>query len=240
MKRTLLEIVQSILSDLDSEGVNSIEDTVEALQVASVVEDTFYNIVTTRDIPEHYRLIKLTSLSNSQKPTHFTYPSNVRRIDTLKYKTTEGYTDITFVDPLTFLSRTGAEVNNTVEVTDVHAGTSLYIRNDRTPSYYTSFDDQTIVMNSYDASIETILQASKTQAFGVIHPEFVKDDTHVPDMDDVMFPLLIAEAKSTCFSLFKGGVDPKIDQAARRHKSYIQNDMYKTKRDNKRPTYGRR
>lgn len=240
MKKTLLEIVQSILSDLDSEGVNSIEDTVEALQVASVVEDTFYNIVTTRDIPEHYRLIKLTSLSNSQKPTHFTYPSNVRRIDALKYKTSEGYTDIIFVDPLTFLSRTGSEVNNTVEVTDVHAGTSLYIRNDRAPSYYTSFDDQTIVMNSYDASVEAILQASKTQAFGVIHPEFVKDDAHVPDMDDVMFPLLIAEAKSTCFSLFKGGPDPKIDQAARRHKSYIQNDMYKSKRENKRPTYGRR
>lgn len=240
MKRTLLEIVQSILSDLDSEGVNSIEDTVEALQVASVVEDTFYNIVTTRDIPEHYRLIKLTSLSNSQKPTHFTYPTNVRRIDALKYKTDEGYVDITFVDPLTFLSRTGADVSNAVEVTDVNAGTSLYIRNDRTPSYYTSFDDQTIVMNSYNASTEATLQASKTQAFGVIHPEFVKDDSHVPDIDDVMFPLLIAEAKSTCFSLFKGGVDPKIDQAARRHKSYVQNDMYKTKRENKRPHYGRR
>jgi len=42
-------------------------------------------------------------------------------------------------------------------------------------------------------------------------------------------PLLLAESKSTCMSLFKGGPDPKIDQAARRLKSYVQNDQYKTK-----------
>jgi hypothetical protein len=36
MKRTLLEMVQSILSDMDSEDVNSISDTNEAEQIASV------------------------------------------------------------------------------------------------------------------------------------------------------------------------------------------------------------
>ena len=40
MKTTLLQIVQSILSDMDSEEVNSISDTTEAQQIASVVEDT--------------------------------------------------------------------------------------------------------------------------------------------------------------------------------------------------------
>jgi len=34
MKTTLLEIVQSILSDMDSENVNTISDSVEAQQVA--------------------------------------------------------------------------------------------------------------------------------------------------------------------------------------------------------------
>ncbi len=53
MKRTLLEMTQSILSDMDSEAVNSISDTVEAQQIASVVEDTYYNIVAARKIPEH-------------------------------------------------------------------------------------------------------------------------------------------------------------------------------------------
>ena len=44
MKQTLLQMTQSILSDMDSEAVNSISDTVEAQQIASVIEDTFYNI----------------------------------------------------------------------------------------------------------------------------------------------------------------------------------------------------
>ena len=45
MRNTLLEMVQSILSDMDSENVNSISDSVEAQQVASVIEDTFFNII---------------------------------------------------------------------------------------------------------------------------------------------------------------------------------------------------
>jgi hypothetical protein len=53
-------------------------------------------------------------------------------------------------------------------------------------------------------------------------------------------PYLLAEAKSTCFSLFKGGSDPKVEQAARRLKSYVQNDMHKSVRPNKRTHYGRK
>ena len=45
MKSTLLQVVQSILSDMDSEDVNTISDTIEAQQVASVVEDTYFNIM---------------------------------------------------------------------------------------------------------------------------------------------------------------------------------------------------
>jgi len=51
-------------------------------------------------------------------------------------------------------------------------------------------------------------------------------------------PLLLAEAKSTSMSLFKGGSDPKIEQAARRLKSYVQNDQYKS-RQGTRNNYGR-
>ena len=46
MRNTLLQMVQSILSDMDSEAVNSISDTVEAEQVASVIQDTFFELGT--------------------------------------------------------------------------------------------------------------------------------------------------------------------------------------------------
>jgi hypothetical protein len=238
MKRTLLEMTQSILSDMDSEGVNSISDTVEAEQVASVIEDTFFNIVAARDIPEHQQLIKLTSLSDSSKPTHFKYPTNTRKLEAVQYNVGTNYGYVKYVDPITFLDRMNPS-GTVVTVTDVKGGTPLYIRNDCMPSYYTSFDDENIVMDSFDASVEAILQTSKTRAYGYIYPTFSQTDSFVPDIDDTMLPYLLAEAKSVCFSLFKSGSDPKIEQSARRLKSSVQNDMYKTKMANKRPNYGR-
>lgn len=242
MRKTLLEMVQSILNDMDSEAVNSISDTVEAQQIASVIEDTFYNIIAAREIPEHKQLLQITSLSNSAKPTHFLYPTNTKEIERLFYNVgTSGanWVEIYFVEPLDFLNRMDEQATGVVVVTDVAGGTPLYIRNDRMPSYYTSFDDNHIVMDAYDASVESILQQSKTRAYGTVYPTFSQTDDFEPDLDEPMLQYLLAEAKSTCFSLFKSGSDPKVEQAARRLKAYVQNDMFKTKRENKRPMYGR-
>ena len=94
-------------------------------------------------------------------------------------------------------------------------------------------------MNAFDSSVETILSASKTQAYGTIYPTFSQTDSFEPDLDDTLIPYLLAEAKSTCFSLFKSGSDPKIEQTARRLKTFVQNDMYKTKQAPRRNNYGR-
>ena len=242
MKRTLLEMVQSILSDMDSEGVNSISDSVEAEQIASVIQDTYFNLIAARDIPEHRQLIKLTALSDSTKPTHFSYPVNTRQLSRVDYDvatTGTSYREITFVEPMVFLDRMNQGTSNNIIVTDVKGGTTLYVGNDSSPTYYTSFDDEHIIMNSYDAAVDSTLQNSKTRAFGYTYPSFTIADNFEPDLDDTMLPYMLAEAKSTCFSLFKSGSDPKIEQSARRLKSFVQNDMYKTKRANKRPHYGR-
>jgi hypothetical protein len=243
VKKTLLQIVQNILSDMDSEDVNSISDTVEAMQVAKVVEDTFYNLVSTRDIPEHHSLVKLTALSDSVYPTHFSYPDNVKCINAIWYdKSDDGtleYGGVKWVEPHEFLRRTDGRSENYTSVPDKVAGTNLRIANNVMPSFYTSFDDDYIVMDAHKSTVDTTLVSSKTRAMGVTIPVFSQTDAYVPDLDGSMFPYLIAEAKSVCFSLFKGGPDPKVDQAARRQKSYVQNDMYKTVRENKRPKYGR-
>lgn len=243
MKTTLLSMVQSILSDMDSEAVNSISDSVEAQQIASVIEDTYFNIISAREIPEHKRLIKMTSLSDNTKPTHFVYPTDLKEIVTLRYNTDLNgglnYSEVTFVEPLVFLDRQAYSTSNSILVPDQSAGTSLVIYNDVMPTYYTSFDDNYIVMNAYNATVESTLQESKTQAYGTVYPTFSITDNFEPDLDDTMMPYLLAESKSVCFSLFKSGSDPKVEQAARRLKSFVQNDMYKTKRANKRPHYGR-
>ena len=242
MRQTLLQLTQSILSDMDSEAVNSISDTVEAQQIASVIEDTFFNISSARDIPEHHQLLKLTSLSSTARPTHFQDPANTKEITSLRYNidtTGYNYIDIVWFDPLAFINAMTYSTVGVKVVADVAGGTDLFIDNTTMPSYYTSFDDQHIVLNAYDVATESILSASKTQAYGTIYPTFSQTDCCEPDLDDTLIPYLLAEAKSTCFSLFKSGSDPKIEQAARRLKTFVQNDMYKTKQAPRRNNYGR-
>ena len=228
---------------MDSEDVNSISDSIEAEQIASVVRDVYYNMVSTRMIPEHQELIRLVSLSNSARPTHFQVPESVKRIDFLRYNisTTNGteFKEIEYIEPLVFLTL-NRDGDNVDTVYDVNGNTPILVRNDKMPDYYTSFDDLHIVMDSYDSNVDNILAESKTQALGHKVPDFTINDNFTPDLDEVLFPYLIAESKSTCFSLFKSGVDQKIEQAARRQKSYMQSDMYRVKKENKRPYYGRR
>ena len=242
MRTTLLSMVQSILSDMDSEDVNSISDTVEAQQIASVIQDTYFNLISAREIPEHKQMLQLTSLSNTQKPTHFQYPTNTKEIEVLFYNTaTSGstYTQVYFLEPIDFLNRVDETATNVLQVETVAGEVPVFVYTDRMPKYYTSFDDDYIIMDAYNSSIESTLQTSKSRAYGTIYPTFSITDDFEPDLDDTMLPYLLAEAKSTCFSLFKSGSDPKVEQAARRLKSYVQNDMYKTRRENKRPKYGR-
>lgn len=240
MKTNLLQIVQSILSDMDSEDVNSISDTVEAQQIASVVEDTYYNIIAAREIPEHNKLMTLTAMGDSAKPTHFRYPSNTKHVERVEYNvgttSDKDFREVKFVDPVYFLDHMD-EDGLLVETYD--GNLDIFVSSDEAPTYYTSFDDDYIIMNSYDSDVDASLQSSKIRAFGSVYPTFSQTDTFEPDLDNTLMPLLLAEAKSTCFSLFKGGSDPKVEQAARRLKSYVQNDQHKTKRANIRNNYGR-
>lgn len=240
MQRTLLQIVQEIMSDLDSEDVNSISDSVEAGQVASIVETTYRNMITTREIPEHQQLLKLTALSDSAYPTHFEYPTNTKSIDKIWYENGDGdYQEVCFVEPMEFLDRTDTLQSNYQTITDKNGGTKLRVGNDADPTFYTTFDDKYIVMNSRDSSEDSTLQESKVRAWGTIYPTFTQSDSFVPDLDASYFPYLIAEAKSAAGSLLKGFSDPKVEQAARRQKSFLQANKHNSSRGNKWSNYGR-
>lgn len=237
MRRTLLSMVQSILSDMDSEPVNSIFDTEEAQQCASVIKDTYFNIVAARETPENDRLLKLTALSDVTKPVVMKYPDNLKEIRLFEYDGKEVY----WKDPVKFLdSLPNAGDADVISYADPVSGISLTARSDKNPRYYTSFDNEYIVCDSYDSAVDTTLQESKTRCWGTMYPTFTLADTFTPDLNEVVFPYLLAEAKSVCFSIFKSGSDPKIEQASRRLKSGIQNDRFKTKRENTRNFYGRR
>lgn len=85
MKYTLLEMTQDILSNMSSDQVNSISDTVESLQVATIIKQKYYDIINRLDLPNHEELIQLTPSINPSIPVVMYVPDGIDEIKWIKY-----------------------------------------------------------------------------------------------------------------------------------------------------------
>jgi len=246
IKKTLLEIVQDIMNDIDSDDVNSISDTVESAQIAQVCQSVYFDIISTLDLPEHKELMTLTGLGNSAIP-NFMDSSALTNIQEVRYNVSETtgeveYKLLPYFAPDEFVAKIlerDFSASNVILVADPTSGISLPIVNDAFPSYYTLLDDRYVCFDSYKATVDSTLQTSKTLVIGTKYPSFTVTDSAVPDLDDTIFPYYIAECKSRCFSMFKGGPDPKVEQFARKQRYFLRNDRWKVKQPNIRNDYGR-
>jgi hypothetical protein len=248
-KYTLLEIVQKVLGSMDSDEVNSIADTVESMQVADIVEDVFYNLVTNNDIPEHEGLAQLEGLADGDLPNYLRLPDRITNILSVRYDKSDTPTEtveyraVKYVSPDTFVRRMSAmdgSEDNVRVVTDP-SGISLMVITDKHPDYWTSFDDEYMVFDSLDTSIDTTLQQSKTVVIAKRLPEFTKSDSFTPDIDDHLFPLLINECKSWAHAELKQTAHPKAEQQARRQRVFSQADRHRMdEASSSGPNYGRR
>jgi len=226
--------------------VNSIADTIEATQVANIVGQTYLDLISDRTIPEHFELFRLTALSDSTRPNYMALPDNVATLQKFEYNKSitgdQEYREVHYIEPLEFLRRTGgrnSSATNTIIVLDFNASTELLIDDNKMPAFYTSFDNKHLVADSYDATFDTTLQASKSRGYGRLLPTFTLSDTFVFDFESKYFPYLEAEAKSRSFSIIHKTVDNKVEQTARRHKSFIQKEKHRINMENKRNRYGR-
>ena len=208
---TLLDITQDILSDLDSDVVDSISDTVESSQVAQIIKTTYFNIIDGKDWPQLKEFIQLEAATTA-KPTHMKLPDDVIDVEWIKYNTKKAagtydvYVDIIYKTPKEFIDVLALRKSDETKVTVVSddSGVTLNILNNTAPTIYTSFDDTYIVMDAYDSAIDTTnLLQSKSQAFGKVEPTWTVSDTFVPDLPQQAFSYLLAEAKTACFLVLK-------------------------------------
>jgi hypothetical protein len=82
---TLLQMVQNILSAMSSDEVNSIADTVESMQVATIIMNKYYDIVARGDLTLDCQLFQLNPSDNTASPVQMTMPAGSARIDWLQY-----------------------------------------------------------------------------------------------------------------------------------------------------------
>lgn len=246
-KKTLLEIVQDILNDLESDEVNSISDTVEAAQVAQIVRSTYEAIIGGKDWPHLNELFQLDS-GTVARPTHMKLPENILKINWVKYnkrKTTDTkdfVLEVVYKEPEDFLKLLDERDSSstTVDVITDASGVSLNVLNNAAPSYYTSFDNEYLVFDSYDSAVEANLQNSKTQCYGQRDPTFTLSDSFIPDLPVQMFPYLQNEAKSTAFLLLKQMANQKAEQHSVTQRRRMSQQAWRVKRGITYPNYGRK
>jgi hypothetical protein len=251
---TLLDVVQTILSDANGDDANSITDTVEATQCAHVVQSVYDDIVAEYDLLAVKQLFQLDGLGDTTKPTHMRVPEEFHSIEWIKYdhrtsvSDPQGFREITYLPPRDFLELTDARRSNEPNVyaaTDP-SGVKIYVRTDQMPLYYTLFDDRTVVFDSFNSDVESTLYQTKTQAYGQKSSRLVLADATVIQLPMELMALLINEARSMYFDIHAGGSTQKVERRASRSRVRAQRIRH-TMRNNAEqfeahtgPNYGRR
>jgi len=191
---TLLKVVQTYLDYIDGFQVDSIFDSEEATQAASIAEHVFYRLIDkTRDTPSVSFVGSLDASLDTSKPCILTIPAQVNRIhdSVVSYNTaTEDgvveWSTVKYVSPEEFLVATNisSKADNT-EIMEVN-GIPFVILNDRFPTYCTTFDDRTLVFDSYNKKYDDTLQESKARVIGSQSVVFLQHDDFVIPLPDRM------------------------------------------------------
>ena len=209
-KYTLLEIVTSVLDSMGSDNISTVEGssvTEEALQVISIAKDLYFYMAAEQDWKHLRTTDTLTSLSDTDTPSHMRLPSGMEEIEVIKYDVREAVADalqiqeIRFLeDPSEFLailhSRTSTD--STIQTVTDFGGATLLIKNDSPPTYWTTIDDDYVIFDSFDSGIETFLVAAKSVIVGTSEPAWTELDASVPDMPGKMFPHYLSTLKAIC------------------------------------------
>lgn len=247
MRQTLLEIVQDVLNDLDSDKVNSISDTVESEQVASIVKSCYFELIGNRNWPHLKKLFQLEHSGNLSRPNYLAIPVLLKELVFFRYEMQKSggkieTRDVKFKHPddfLRYVSGRDSTQDNIETIVDV-SGSKLLIVNDKAPTYWTTFDDFYIVTDSYDKAVDDTLQKTKTQCLGYMHPEWVHADTAIPDLPAEAFPALVTEVKSTAFVALKQMANQKAEQKASRQQRWLSRKAWRVQGDVRFEDYGRK
>lgn len=248
MKMTLLEMVQDILSDMSGDYANNIGDTEESLQIAQIVKSTYHEMMNRREWPHLRKVATLKSYSDNRYPTFLILPENTRRVEWITYNQVTlgnpnaGFSQVKFLDPGKFIQWTNSRGATTegVEVITTPDGASLKILTNHPPTYWTTFDDKVVVMDSYDKGVDDTLQGHKTQIELLIYPRWEDRNDFVAEMPPHLFPALLSEAKSTCFLVIKKMSNEKAEQQSTRQQRVLSSNGWRLAGGISYPDYGRK
>lgn len=202
--KSLLTIVQSILSSMDSDAVQHIGDTAESEQVALLVEEQFNKIATYQRVPQFEQLTQLLGLSDSDRATVMKIPDRATDIADVRYRHTksdgtEVFRTVEHVMKSNFLDAQLSMNTENIGVNILDGNIRVPYRTDRTPTCWTTFDDEHLVFDSIDQDVDNTLHNDSSLVLAYIVPEFKLEDDFLIPLPDKMINQLLDNCKETAF-----------------------------------------
>jgi len=190
-RKTLLEIVQSTLSSMDSDLVNHIGDTQESEQIALLAQEQYLELATYQRIPQFEQLTQLEGLSDLDRATVMRIPEGATDIADVRYRRvrndgTEYMEPVEQLDKSDFLDMQLRLNQNNLQNNILDDNILVPYRTDRAPRCYTTFDDEYIVFDSIDKDVDDTLHNDASMVLAYIVPEFLMEDDFIPQIPTKM------------------------------------------------------
>ena len=246
---TVLDMTQNILSEMDGDNVNTIDGTTESLQVANIIQQTFYSITDNRDWAYQ---TKVKSLNDDAvdvlTPTLVTIGNNIKEIKWLKYDTSDsgtptgGYKELHYLTPEEFILKTSGRnlQNDNVVESVINEFATIRLVNNANPTYFTTLGENQIILDSWNSEDSTTIVSRKILTEMVVASDFELTDDFIPPIPTEAFSLLLNKAKATCFFALKQMNHPYADREALKQSRWLSRNNGVIGKGVKYPDYGRK
>ncbi len=249
-KRTILELVQQLGEAIGSDEIDALDETIEASEIATILEQAVGEIISRKRwefTADRIRQLD-ARLGGSTQLNTLVIPSDVTRINCLRYRDTNNtsvttFLDVTYLKPCEFIefvqSRNSADTNVTAIANA--DGVLINVLTDNTPTRWTSFDEENITFDAYDATVGTgNLIADSVIIADIVPVTDYTDPTATLNVPERMENLVFNEALSTCNYRLRQTADPRAERIARRQHISLRENEHITNKDIKVANYGRR
>lgn len=248
-KRTILQLVQELGEGIGSDEIDSLDETIEASEIASILKQTVDAIVSRKRwefLKDRVRQLDDREINSLQLNT-LAIPDDVTRIACLKYRNTDNtrteFTQIRYMQPCEFLEFVQARDSSDVNITAIanEDGVLINVLNDAPPTRWTSFDEENITFDAYDATLGLGNLIEDSVIIADIVPVIdYTDPTATLKLPERMETLVYNEALSTCNYRLRQTRDPKADRIALQQHRALREQEHITNKDFKEINHGRR
>lgn len=248
-KRNILQLVQQIGEAIGSDEIDSLDETIEASEIATILQQSVDEVISRKRwefLKDRVRQLTQRGVGSTQLNT-LLIPTDVTRVTCLKYRNTDNtvteFTQINYMQPCDFLALVQARNSTDANVTAIanDDGVLINVITDAPPTCWTSFDEEVITFDAYDAVTGTGNLVADSVIIADIVPVIdYSDPSATLSMPERMESLIYNEALSTCNYRLRQTRDPKADRVALRQHRAMREQEHVTTKDTQEINHGRR